>query len=159
MTTYQCTGENTAGPYFFNQDQLTWSGNVLLFSQAQLDQYNQLHPGQNLRVFVVEDDDTPCQIKIDSARVTRLLGQLQLVYGDLTGGKDSTKLGTKIFKKAPMLYRLLAAAASFFKTNDDPIGNAVEDGVAAGGFFSGANWVVKGENTVTTGALKLEMRQ
>jgi hypothetical protein len=37
------------------------------------------------------------------------------------------------------------------------IGNAVED-VVAGEFRSGANWIVKGENLVTHGALKLIMR-
>jgi len=158
MTTLQCAGESAGGPYSFNQDDKTWSGNVLLFSQTQLDQYSQQHPGQNLRVFVVEDDDTPCQIKIDSTRVSNLLGQLQLVYGNLTGGKDSTSLGIKIFKKATMILRLFSSVASFFKTNDDPVGNAVEDAVVAGAFFPGANWVVKGENAATNGALKLEMR-
>jgi hypothetical protein len=60
--------------------------------------------------------------------------------------------------KAPVLIRVYKSITSWFKTNDDPVGNAVEDRVAAGFFFPGANWVVKGENTQTNGALKLEMR-
>jgi hypothetical protein len=37
------------------------------------------------------------------------------------------------------------------------IGNAIEDAVA-GEFKPGANWIVKGENLITYGALKLVMR-
>ena len=63
LTDYQCAGEKQAAPYYFDQDALDWSGSVLLFSKVQLDAYNAAHPGQNMRVFVVEDDDTACQIK------------------------------------------------------------------------------------------------
>jgi hypothetical protein len=37
------------------------------------------------------------------------------------------------------------------------VGNAVQDAVA-GEYKTGYNWIVKGENNVTNGALKLEMR-
>jgi ADP-ribosylglycohydrolase len=37
------------------------------------------------------------------------------------------------------------------------VGNAVEDAVA-GEFRAGYNWMVKGENSITNGALKLEVR-
>ena len=36
--------------------------------------------------------------------------------------------------------------------------NAVEDPTAASGFFVGGNWVVRGDNNVVNGALRLEMR-
>ena len=46
---------------------------------------------------------------------------------------------------------------SFITTQDDFIGNAVED-VVVGQFYPNANWVIKGENNVTNGWAKLEMR-
>jgi hypothetical protein len=159
MATYQCAGEHAGGAYAFDQNETTWSGSVLLFSQSQLDAYRATHGNQGFRIFVVEDDDTACEIKIDSTRTTALFDALSLVYGTVTGAKDSTLSFTqRIVKKAPTILRILRAVTSWFKTNDDPVGNAIEDPVAAGYFFPGANWVVKGENTVVNGALKLEMR-
>ena len=158
LTTYQCAGELAGGPYAFDQNSTSWSGSVMLMSQTQLDQYAAQHPGQNLRIFVVEDDDTACEIRIDSTRTANLFKAVKLVYGDLSGGKDSTSGTTKIFKHAPMLLSLVRAITSWFKTNDDPVGNAVEDPYAAAGFFPGANWLIRGENSAVNGAIKLEMR-
>ena len=59
LTDYQCAGEHAGGPYTFDQNNLDWSGSVLLFSKSQLDQYNAAHPDQNVRVFVVEVKDNP----------------------------------------------------------------------------------------------------
>ncbi len=159
MTTYQCAGEHAGGAYAFDQNSTTWTGNALLFSPTQLDQYRATHGSEGFRIFVVEDDDTSCEIKIDSTRTTALLDALSLVYGNFTGAKDSTLSVTqRILKKAPTFARIFRAITSWFKTNDDPVGNAVEDVTAAQFYFTGANWVVKGENTQTNGALKLEMK-
>ena len=40
----------------------------MLFSKAQLDQYNLAHPNQNVRVFVVEDDSQAGADHVDSHR-------------------------------------------------------------------------------------------
>jgi len=159
LTTYQCAGENAGGPYRFDQNGTTWSGSVMLFSPAQFDQYKIQHPGQNLRLFVVEDDDTGCEIKIDSTRTTNLFDALKLVYSDLTGAQDSTGAsGIRAIRRAPMYFRVIRAITSWFKTNDDPVGNAVEDQVAANAFLPGANWLIKGERSITNGAIRLEYR-
>ena len=60
-------------------------------------------------------------------------------------------------KRANALQKILQAAYSFITTQDDLIGNAVED-VVIGQFYPSANWIVKGDNNVTNGWLKLEMR-
>ena len=159
LTTYQCAGENAGGPYQFDQNSTSWAGGVMLFSPTQFDQYKIQHPGQNLRLFVVEDDDTSCEIKIDSTRTTNLFDAVKLVYGDLTGAQDSSPaLGTRIIRKAPVYLRVIRAITSWFKTNDDPVGNAVEDEVAANAFLPGANWLIRGEGSKTNGAIKLEYR-
>lgn len=157
LTDYQCAGELAGGYYQFDQNSLSWSGSVLLFSQAQLNSYKTAHPNQNLRIIALEDDDTGCQIKLDGNRFKNLQTVLQAAYPDLTGSKDTSGSLGKFVKRANALQKILRAAYSFLTTQDDLIGNAVED-VVVGQFFSGANWIVKGDNNITNGWIKLEMR-
>ncbi|MEZ4456602.1 MAG: hypothetical protein R2882_08655 [Gemmatimonadales bacterium] len=158
MTTYQCAGEHAGGPYTFDQNDLTWQGSVMLLSQAQIDQYNQQHPGQNFRIMVVEDDDTPCEIKADENRIAALLNSAKLVYGDYTGGNKGTDgAGVSTWKKVTNFLNLLRTAHSFLISNDDVLGNAIGDPDAARSFFTGANWIVRAEQNLN-GALRLEIR-
>ncbi len=158
LTSYQCAGEHAAGYYAFDQNNLDWSGNVLLFSQQQLDSYKSQHPNQNFRILALEDDDGACAIRLDNNRFKTFITVLQNQYPNVTGGKDTTTAGLgKIVKRANALQKILRAAYSFLTTQDDLIGNAVED-VVAGQFYAGANWVVKGENNATNGWLKLQMK-
>jgi hypothetical protein len=157
LTTYQCAGEHAGGAYIFDQNNLDWTGNVLLFTQTQLTNYKTAHPNQNLRILAIEDDDGACQIRLDGDRFKTFQTTLQNAYPNLTGGKDSTSGLAKIFKRANTLQRILRAAYSWITSQDDLIGNAIEDSVV-GEFHSGANWVVRGESNVTNGWLKLQMR-
>jgi len=157
LMSYQCAGEHAGGPYTFDQNDLDWSGNVLLFSKSQLDQYNAAHPNQNVRVFVVEDDDTACQIKTDPNRFQMLVLAVDSAYGRLTTGNDSSTAVAKAYKYAKALYNVWQALAHWFKSNDELVGNAVEDDIV-GSFYPGYNWFVKGDNNVTNGWINLEMR-
>ena len=154
LVDYQCAGEHAGGPYTFDQNNLDWDGNVLLFSKAQLDQYNAAHPNQNIRVFVVEDDDTACQIKTDPNRFQALIDVVDSAYGRLTSGNDSTRFIPKYFGRAKSAYNIFRALASLIKTNDDLVGNAVEDKVV-GTVYPGYNWFVKGDNNITNGWINL----
>ena len=154
---YQCVGEPAGGYYRFDQNSLDWSGSVMLFSQTQLTDYRTAHPNQNFRIIALEDDDTGCVIKFDSNRFKNLLAGLQAAYPNLTGGKDTTSALVKLIKRANALQKLLSQAYSFITTQDDLIGNAIED-VVVGQFYPGANWIVKGEGNVTKGWIKLQMR-
>src|SRR5213592_495072 len=153
---YQCAGEHAGGPYTFDQNDLDWSGNVLLFSKTQLDQYNAAHPNQNLRVLIVEDDDTACQIKTDVGRAERLFQVVDSLYNNFTGGNDSSTAVVKAYKYAKAAKSLWEAIASFFKTNDDLVGTAVEDDIV-GTTYPGYNWFVKGDNNITNGWINLVM--
>jgi hypothetical protein len=158
LTSYQCAGEHAAGYSVFDQNSLDWSGSVLLFSQQQLDSYKSQHPNKNFRILALEDDDGACAIRLDNNRFKSLMAVLQTQYPNLTGGKDSVSSGLgKIIKRANALQKILRAAYSFITSQDDLVGNAVED-VVAGEFHTGANWIVKGENNATNGWLKLQMR-
>jgi len=158
LTDYQCAGEPASGYYRFDQNGLDWTGRVLLFSQAQLNSYKTAHPNQNFRIIALEDDDTGCRIKFDATRFKNLQTTIQTEYPNLTGGKDtsSSTLG-KYVKRANALQKILRSAYSFFTTQDDLIGNAIED-VVVRTFYPGANWIIKGEGNVTNGWIKLEMR-
>src|SRR6266850_1660233 len=153
---YQCAGEHAGGPYTFDQNDLDWSGNVLLFSKAQLNAYNAAHVQQNLRIVVVEDDDTACQIKTDVGRAERLFQVVDSLYNNFTGGNDSSTAVVKAYKYAKAAKSLWQAIASFFKTNDDVVGTAVEDDIV-GATYPGYNWFVKGDNNITNGWINLVM--
>jgi hypothetical protein len=154
---YQCAGEHAGGPYSYDQNSLDWSGNVVLFSQAQLDNYKAQHPGQSIRIFMVEDDDTACEIRSGGSTLESILAVVDAAYAVFTGGKDSTVGPVRYFQKARAFQKLLQRVVSVINTNDELAGNAVEDAVV-GQFYSGANWIIKGENNVTNGWIKLVMR-
>ncbi|HWC72290.1 MAG TPA: hypothetical protein VG454_00025 [Gemmatimonadales bacterium] len=153
---YQCAGEHAGGPYTFDQNDLDWSGNVLLFSKTQLDQYNAAHPGQSIRVFVVEDDDTACQIKTDPSRFQKLIFQVDSAYSRFTSGNDSSTVIRKYFGYAKSAYNIWQALAALIKSNDDLVGNGVKDDIV-GAFYPGYNWFVKGEGNITNGWINLVM--
>jgi hypothetical protein len=156
LADYQCAGEHAGGPYAFDQNSNDWTGSVMLFSQAQLDNYKTAHPGQSVRVLALEDDDTACKIITNKNDLSRIFKVVDSIYTKRTGGRDTTIVGTKYYKSAQMLRDLFALLASFIKTNDDVIGTAIEDQVV-GTIYPGYNWIVKGDNNVTHGWLKLEM--
>jgi hypothetical protein len=108
-------------------------------------------------VFVVEDDDTACQIKNDPNRLANLLKAIDGSYQALTAGNDSTNPLGKYWKRANAIQKLWAAIASFINTNDELVGTAIQDAVA-GEYHPGFNWIVKGENNVTNGWIRLELR-
>jgi len=157
LTDYQCAGEQQPAPYTFDQNELDWSGSVMLFSKAQLDAYNAKHPGQNVRVFVVEDDDTACEIKTDRDILGNLFKAVDDANKALSAGNDSSSTIRKDYKRASAFQKLWAALAAFFNTNDELVGNAVED-VVVGASYPGYNWIVKGENNVTNGWINLQMK-
>jgi hypothetical protein len=157
LTSYQCAGEHAGGASMFDQNGLDWNGSVLLFTQAQLDNYKKAHPGQSLRILALEDDDGACQIRLDGDRFKVFQNALQSAYPNLTGGRDSVSALTRVFRGANALQRILRAAYSWITSQDDLIGNAIEDKVV-GEYHAGANWIVRGDGNVTNGWLKLEIR-
>jgi hypothetical protein len=154
---YQCAGGAAGGFYHFDQNELNWTGNALLFTQAQLANYKAAHPNQNFRIIALEDDDTGCVIKFDANRFKNMLTTIQNQYPNVTAAKDTANAIVKWVKRANGLQKILKAVYSFITTQDDLIGNAIED-VVVGQSYPGANWIVKGENNATNGWIKLEMR-
>ncbi len=158
LRSYQCAGEHAGGPYAYDQNSRSWQGNVLLFSQAQFDAYRAQHPGQSLRVLVLEDDDGPCLIKTKADALGAMFRALDAAYQAWTAGTDSTHSIARFYTRAKAFQAVYNALASIFNTNDDIVGTAIED-VVVGQTWPGANWIVKGEQNVTHGGIRLEMRQ
>jgi hypothetical protein len=154
---YQCAGGVAGGYYHFDQNDLDWSGSALLFSQTQLNNYRAAHPTQNFRIVALEDDDGGCIIKLDANRFKNLITTIQTQYPNLSGAKDTANTLIKWVKRANALQKILSGVYSFITTQDDLIGNALED-VVVDQSYAGANWIIKGTNNVTNGWLKLEMR-
>jgi hypothetical protein len=158
LTDYQCAGEKQPAPYYFDQNGLDWSGSVMVFSKSQIDAYNAAHPGHNVRVYVVEDDDTACQIKTSTDAWKKALDAVDGANQLLTAGKDTTSsTGQTLWKFAKALQKLLSALPSLINTNDELVGDAVQDNVVAE-YHPGFNWIVKGENNVTNGWVQLELK-
>lgn len=157
LTSYQCINEQAVWPYNFNQDDKDWSGSALLMSQAQLDNFKAAHPNQALRLFFVEDDDTPCVMKANTTDLKSLIQAVDALVKGLAGGHDVTTWYGKAWKYLPVVQQVVSLGASLIKTNDDLIGNAVED-ITTTERHAGYNWVVKGRNAETNGYIALEMR-
>ncbi len=155
---YACAGEHQTGYAYFDQDGKDWSGSVLLFNQTDIDAYKAQHPGQGVRVFALEDDDTPCVIKTDNTSLKHIITTVDSLNRQLTGGRDTTTGVAKFWRAANVIRKIWTFVAGLIKTNDDLIGNAVEDKVVGDFSHVGFNWIVKGDNNVTNGWLNLEMK-
>jgi hypothetical protein len=155
---YACAGEHSSGYAFFDQDANDWTGSVLLFNQTDLDKYKTDHAGQGVRVFALEDDDTPCVIKTDNTTLKHIISTVDSVNRQLTGGRDTTTSAGKLWRAYNILKKIWTFVAGLIKTNDDLIGNAVEDKVVGDFSHVGFNWIVKGDNNVTNGWLDLQMK-
>ena len=155
---YACAGEHQTGGRYYDQNDADWSGDVLLYTQQEIDAYKSQHPGQGVRVFVIEDDDTPCVIKTDNLSLNRLFATVDSVYKLYTGGKDQTTIVGKAWWAAQILRKLWTYAAGLIKTNDDLVGNAIAASVVGDFTHPGFNWILKGDKNLTTGWIDLEMR-
>ncbi len=155
LTKYRCSAEHQPSPYQWNGD-TDWSGSVLLFSQAEMNSYHQAHPGEAFRIVAVEDDDTACELKVDQNRWASFVGTIGPLYQDVTGAIDSGSV-TRFLAAGRSLRKFFSKLAAVIKTNDDLIGNAMEDKVV-GEFHPGYNWILRADDNVTNGWLNLQMK-
>jgi hypothetical protein len=152
---YQCSGEHQGSPYYWDGG-TDWTGNVMLFSSAEIASYKSAHPGEVFRIVAMEDDDTSCEMRIDPNRWAAFVGTIGPLYHDITGAVDTG--GVKRYLAAAQgLRKFLSKLASWIKSNDDLIGNAMEDKVV-GEYHSGYNWILRADNNVTNGWVNLQMQ-
>lgn len=155
---YECAGEHQTAQRYYDQNDADWSGDVLLYTQQEIDTYKLQHPGQGVRVFVIEDDDTPCVIKADNTSLNRLFTTVDEAYKLYTAGKDQKTTFGKVWWAAQLIRKIWTYAAGLIKTNDDLVGNAIDATVVGDLSHAGYNWILKGDQNATTGWIDLEMR-
>ena len=129
---------------------------MLLFSQTEINAYKAAHPNETFRVVAVEDDDTSCELKVDPNRWATFVGSIGPLDRDMTGAIDTGSV-KKYLAAGKSLRKLLSALANLIKTNDDLIGNAMEDKIV-GEFHTGYNWVLRADGNVTNGYINLQMQ-
>lgn len=118
-----CAGDRQTDPHRkFNQDNNTWSGEVLLFNQVQINSYNASYPGMGFNVMMWEDDDGACAIKTDK-NMTLVLAGIAGVIG--AAAVVIAEPSPANFVKASGLFiAALYASASWLLSNDDFLGAA-----------------------------------
>ncbi len=155
LVKYGCAGEHQPSPY--NWDGGTdWTGSVMLFSQPDINAYHLAHPNETFRIVAMEDDDTSCDMRIDQNRWAQFVGTIGPLYHDITGATDSGTV-KKWVAAGTSLRKFLSKLASWIKSNDDLIGNALEDKVV-NEFHSGYNWILRADNNVTNGYINILMK-
>ena len=157
LTSYQCAGEHAGGYYAFDQNDHDWSGNVLLFSQAQLNSYKAAHANQNVRSWLSRTTTGPARSDWMATGSRRFRPRCRARIPTSLEARTARSGLAKVFKRANALQKILRAAYSVITSQDDLIGNAIEDRVV-GEFHAGSNWIVRGESNVTNGWLNLQMR-
>ena len=155
---YACAGEHQSGYRYYDENDPDWTGDVLLYTQDEINTYKAQHPGQGVRVLVIEDDDTPCVIKTDNTSINRLFATADSVYKLFTGGKDQQSTVGKVWWAAQIVRKIWTYAAGLIKTNDDLVGNAVDANLVGDLTHPGYNWILKADKNATTGWIDLEMR-
>jgi hypothetical protein len=156
LTDYQCAGEKKASPYYFDQNDLDWSGRVMLFNGLQLSNYKAQHPNQAFWIFAVEDDNEACVIRTDQGSFLDVLSTAARTYKDLTGVIDTINT-TKVLVMKTDLVKLWTLVSNLILTNDELPGSAIRDSTALE-FHTGYNFVIKGKDNVTNGWAQLEVR-
>jgi hypothetical protein len=146
-----CSGEHAKDPYKrFDQNNHFWSGDVLLFTKAELDAYRE-RASDGYNVLVWEDDDTACTIKNDKDNIKGAIQTTSDVYKVASVRDDGLLLQIGRFIAA--LYK----NASWLLSNDDWLGDAVDQGMVGRSDADATHAVMKG--TSINGRIKLVLRR
>ena len=100
---------------------------------------------------------TSCEIRANNADLRQLLTSVDSLVKGFSGGHEEESATGKAFRYYRAAQKIVSVVASAIKTNDDLIGNAVED-VTTSERYTGYNWIIKGADGRTNGYVKLEMR-
>lgn len=153
--TLWCIGEHGNTPWDLNET--SWQGDVVLYTQSQLDAFHARYPGQNFSLLALEDDDTSCQVKVDNDHMTQFVNAVNAFSSAFKGAKDNIGANGKTIDAVRALWALITSAINWIKTNDDLVGVAVANTVT-GYSNPAANWSFIGYGQGRYGWINLEMR-
>jgi len=119
-----CSGEH---PYdarkYFDQNGNFWSGQVLLFSEAEVTAFTQKF-SDGFHVMFWEDDNQPCTLKLDTNSLTQALQSTAAALG--TVAIKVLPKANWVIVAAAFLGTLFTNSGSWLTTNDDFLGVAVD---------------------------------
>ncbi len=160
VVSYQCIGEYAGGAYTWDSNDRTWSGNVMLFSDAQLASFETAYPETSFLIYAVEDDDTACVIKTNGDREKAVLHALETAVNSYKGARGTPTLSVDGIRRQLEAGKsgvdFIDALVSFIKTQDEAIGFAVADSVAGRSHHTG-NWVILNQDLAPAGWLRLNI--
>jgi hypothetical protein len=132
-----CAGEHASYPRSFDQNDNTWTGNVLLFTQSEIEAYN-LRESDGFNIMIWEDDDTACTLKYDKDFLKGAIELTKSIYNVVsTAVKEDQSWEVAAGRFIAAVYN----SASWLLSNDDWIGVMVDES-ATSYSFSDANHVV-----------------
>jgi hypothetical protein len=119
-----CSGEHVYDPRkYFDQNGSFWSGQVLLFSEAEVTAFVQKF-SDGFHVMFWEDDNQPCTLKLDTNTLTQALQSTAAALG--TVAIKVLPKANWVIVSAAFLGTLFTNAGSWLTTNDDFLGAAVD---------------------------------
>lgn len=160
----QCAGAEAADPgrsgpgsvsqeYVYDHQNLSWYGDVLLVSEAQLATARQV--GDRLLYLVVEDDNTPCAIRRDDYEIEDYQAT---IAGEIPYGRQT--LRNSGYSPDPITYALTllgqAIGQHLLTHADDFVGIMIPEGELLLS-YPDANMAIRGED-FTVGRANLYMR-
>jgi len=134
-----CSGEHALPERTFDQNTGFWNGSVLIWSEAQADNFNAQF-GDGHHVLFWEDDDTSCVIKLNHNTVSNML--LQTVGA--VGAAGLKKIGSGPAGLAFVAAAFFASAfqnASWLLSDDDFLGALVTES-SHGDYWADANYTL-----------------
>ena len=147
-----CSGEHAKDPLKrFDQNDKFWSGDVLLFTRAEIDAYRE-RQSDGFNVLVWEDDDTACTIRNDKDNIKGAIETTRELYG-VASVKSDDGILVKIGRFIAAIYK----HASWLLSNDDWLGDAVDQRMVGRSDADATHAVMKGSSY--NGRIKLVMRQ
>jgi hypothetical protein len=146
--TLYCIGENS-GHRYWNNDSDTWRGDIVLMSWAELQAYHTAYPANNYSVLALEDDDGPCEMRVDRDLAGNFLSALSTAYQDYKAARDEPGVNGRELKAGKSGYDLFTMLGDLIQTNDEIVGMAVANSVS-GYIHSEAEWSWIGGGTRLT---------
>jgi len=161
MVSYQCVGEHAPAGYFWDMNGTSWSGDVKVFGQDQMDALERSFPGRSYVILALEDDDTACEIKTGADRFGDVFTALKNAYQSYIGIKDLKIITVngiiRVVGAAKSAASLINALANLIKSNDDLIGIAMADSIV-GRTSPVGHWAVMEGKAKVNGWLDLQIR-
>jgi hypothetical protein len=134
-----CSGDRVTYPRGFNQDNAFWTGEALIFDQAQINAYNTIQQS-GFNVSVWEDDNNKCETKQETFNLAARYAAIASAASGYAAVTAATGIGPTLIA-AGTFVATVYQSLTFLWTNDDFLGTYV-NAAAIGASYADANHVL-----------------